>query len=58
VNDAGAALAGIAADMRPGQVEMIAQQMHEKCAILAIDRHCLAIDFEFDCGHVEPPDYF
>jgi hypothetical protein len=48
---AGAALAGIAADMRPGQPEMVAQKMNEKGAIFDIGGHRLAVYRQLDCGH-------
>ena len=36
MHDAGAALAGIAADMRARKVQRIAQEMHEQSAILDV----------------------
>ena len=38
VDDAGAALRRVAADMRPGQAEMIAQELHEQRAVLDLPR--------------------
>jgi hypothetical protein len=58
MHDAGAALAGIAADMGPGQVEVVAQEMHKKRAVLAIHRNRVAVYCEFDRRHVEPPGDF
>ena len=36
MNDAGAALAGVAADMRAGQAEMLAQELHQQGAVLRL----------------------
>ena len=51
MDDAGAALAGIAADMGAGQVQMIAQQMDEKGPVLDLGRDRLAVYRQFDCRH-------
>ena len=52
MDDTGAALAGVAADMGAGQVEMIAQQMDKESPILKIGRDTLAVHGQFDCRHV------
>ena len=51
MHDAGAALAGVAADMGAGQVQMIAQQMDQKGAVLDIGRDRLAVHRQFDGRH-------
>jgi hypothetical protein len=51
MDGAGAALAGVTADMRTGQSEMVAQQMDEKGAIFDIGGHRLAVYRQLDCGH-------
>ena len=38
VDDAGAALRRVAADMRPGQAEMVAQELHQQRAVLDLAR--------------------
>jgi phage gp46-like protein len=48
---AGAALAGIAADMGAGQVQIFAQEMDQQRAVLDIDRDRLAVHRQFDCRH-------
>ncbi len=52
MHDAGAALAGIAADMGAGQVEMLAQQMDQQRSVFDVDRDRLAVHCQFDCRHV------
>src|SRR4029078_11574089 len=39
VDDAGAALAGVAADMRAGQVQVVAQEMDEEGSVLDLGRY-------------------
>ena len=39
VHDAGAALRRVAADMRAGQAEMVAQELHEQRAVLDLPRY-------------------
>jgi hypothetical protein len=51
VHDASAALAGVAADMGSGEVEVIAQEMDQQRAILDVDGNSLAVDRQFDCRH-------
>src|SRR3546814_14647465 len=46
VDDAGAALAGVAADMGPGQAQVLAQELNEKSAGLDLARHLLAVRSE------------
>jgi hypothetical protein len=53
MDDAGAALAGVTADVGAGQVQVIAQQMDEEGSILDLGGHRLAIDGQFDGGHVQ-----
>jgi hypothetical protein len=55
MHDTGAALTGVAADMRSGQAEMIAKKLNEKRAILGIARDLLAVDRQFDRRHRNPP---
>jgi hypothetical protein len=49
MDDAGAALTGVAADMRTRQIEIIAQKMDKERAIFDIDRNRLAVHGQF--GH-------
>ena len=51
MDDAGAALAGIAADMGTGQVQMFAQQMDKKGPVLDLGRDRLAVHRQFDGRH-------
>jgi hypothetical protein len=44
MDDAGAALAGIAADMGAGQVQVFAQEMDEEGSVLNICRNGITID--------------
>jgi hypothetical protein len=44
MDDAGTALAGVAADMRAGQVQLFTQKMDEKGSVLNIYRHSLTVD--------------
>src|ERR1700694_2950730 len=53
MHDTGAALAGVAADMGPGQVQMVAQEIDKKSAVLDVGRDRLAVHRQFDCRHVE-----
>ena len=55
MDDAGAALAGVAADMRAGQAELLAQQLHEQGAALDLGRHRLAVDRHGNLGHRASP---
>src|SRR5262249_49129110 len=43
VDDARAALAGVAADMRAGESELVAQEIDEQRAVLGIDRYRLPV---------------
>jgi hypothetical protein len=57
MDDTGAALAGVAADMGAGQVEIVAQEMHEQRTVLDIDRDGSAVHCEFDGRHaLTPPE--
>jgi len=52
MHDTGAALAGIAADMGAGEVEILAQDMDQQRPVLDFDRDGLAVHRQFDCRHV------
>jgi hypothetical protein len=52
MHDAGAALAGIAADMGAGEIEVIAQEMDEQRPILHVDRDGPAVHRQRDFRHV------
>ena len=52
VHDAGAALAGVAADMRAGQSQFLAQQLHEQGAALDLGRGLLAVHGQRYLRHV------
>src|SRR5437660_12749028 len=58
MHDAGAALAGIAADMGAGQVQMIAQEIDKEGPVLDLGRDRLAVHRQFDCRHVETSPCF
>jgi hypothetical protein len=49
MDDAGAALTGVAADMRTRQIEIIAQKMDKERAVFDIDRNRLTVHGQF--GH-------
>jgi hypothetical protein len=51
VHDAGPTLAGIAADMRASEAQVVAQELNEKGARRNIGRDRLAIDEQSDGGH-------
>jgi hypothetical protein len=51
MDDTGAALAGIAADMGAGQVQIFAQEMDEEGSVLDIGRDGLAVHRQFDGRH-------
>jgi AMMECR1 domain-containing protein len=51
MDDAGPALAGVAADMGAGQVQMVAQEMDEEGSVLHLGRDGLAVHRQFDCRH-------
>src|SRR5713101_2477027 len=53
MHDTGTALAGIAADMGAGQVQMIAQEIDKEGPVLDLGRDRLAVHRQFDCRHVE-----
>ena len=48
MHDAGAALAGVAADMGAGQAQVLAQELDEEGAVLDIGRDGLAVHRQFD----------
>src|SRR6266404_7648052 len=58
MHDTGAALAGIAADMGAGQVQMIAQEIDKEGTVLDLRRDRLAVHRQFDCRHVETSPCF
>jgi hypothetical protein len=59
MHDTGAALAGVAADMGAGQIQMIAQEMDKKSSVFDIGRDSLAVHRQFDCRHAwYLPDIF
>ena len=51
MDDAGAALRGVAADMGAGQAEILAQEMDEQRSVLDIGRHSFAVHRQFDGRH-------
>src|SRR4051812_47860830 len=51
MDDAGAALAGVAADMGSRQSKMLAQQLHQQRASLDLARHGLAVDLQGNGWH-------
>src|SRR5579862_4375758 len=51
MHDAGAALAGVAADMRAGQSQLVAQEIDEQRAVLGLLRNRLAVHRQRDDGH-------
>ena len=59
MDDAGAALAGVAADMGAGQVEIFAQEMDQERPVFDVDRDGLAVHRQFDCRHASflPDDF-
>src|SRR5258707_12529380 len=58
MNDTGAALAGVAADMGARQVQMIAQEIDKEGPVLDLSRDRLAVHRQFDCRHVETSPCF
>ena len=52
MHDAGAALAGVAADMGAGQPQLLAQQLDQQRAALDLDRVLLAVHRQ---GHLRHP---
>ena len=52
MDDAGAALARVAADMGAGQAQVLAQELHEQRARLDIAGDGLAVHRHADGGHV------
>ena len=51
---AGAALAGVAADVRAGQIQLLAQEVHEECARLDVRFAHLAVHVDRNLGHGVP----
>jgi hypothetical protein len=51
MHDTGAALAGVAADMRAGQIQMLTQKMDKDGPVLDVGRDRLAVHRQFDCRH-------
>src|SRR5258705_10391392 len=58
MHDTGAALAGIAADMGAGEVQMIAQEIDKEGPVLDLSRDRLAVHRQFECRHVETSPCF
>src|SRR6476659_2923167 len=58
MNDTGAALAGVAADMGARQVQMVAQEIDKEGPVLDLSRDRLAIHCQFECRHVETSPCF
>src|ERR1700680_4971150 len=58
MHDTGAALAGIAADMGAGPVQMIAEGGDKERPVLDLGRDRLAVHRQFDCRHVETSPCF
>src|SRR6476660_4365297 len=58
MNDTGAALAGVAADMGARQVQMVAQEIDKEGPVLDLSRDRLAVHCQFDCRHVETSPCF
>ena len=51
MDDAGAALAGVAADMGAGQTQVFAQEMDQQGPVLDLGRDGFAVHRQFDCRH-------
>src|SRR3954447_20848532 len=51
MNHTGAALAGVTANMRSGQVQVIAQKINKKGPVFYVGRDRLAIYRQIDCRH-------
>jgi hypothetical protein len=59
MNGAGAAVRGVAADMRAGQAEVVTQGVHQQQAGLHRELMINAVDCEThrnSCAHLAPPD--
>src|SRR5665213_94669 len=54
-DDAAAALAGVAADMRAGEGEIFPQELDEQGARLDVAGRLLAVHRHGDAGHLDPP---
>ena len=48
------ALAGIAADVRAGEIQLLAEEVHEKCSRLDVRFAHLAVHFDRNLGHGVP----
>ena len=55
MHDAGAALAGVAAHMRAGQTQMLAQEFDQQRAAFDLATHALAIHLQGNCRHSNHP---
>jgi hypothetical protein len=53
MDDAGPALAGIAADMGASQAELVAQELDEQRAAFDLAAHGLSVHFHGNCWHFE-----
>ncbi len=51
VNDAGPAVAGIAADVGSGELQFVAKQLNEECSRLDLDRDWLPVHLQRDPNH-------
>ncbi len=56
MDDARAALAGVAADMGAGQAQLLAQQLHQQRAAFDLDRVWRAVHRQADLGHGVSPN--
>ena len=52
MHDAGAALAGVAADMRAGEAQVLAQELHQQRARIDVGGDGLAVHRHADGGHL------
>ena len=56
MHGAGAALRGVAADMRAGEAQCFAQEMNEQGTPLDLGRDGLAVHRHLNGGHSDPPN--
>jgi hypothetical protein len=57
MHDAGAALAGVAADVGAGQAKFFAQELNEQSAALDLCRGALAVHRHFHGRHLSLPEF-
>ncbi|MCY1229087.1 hypothetical protein D9M72_414420 [compost metagenome] len=55
MDDTGAALRRVAADMGAGQSEIFAYELHQQCAVVAMTAHLTAVDRHCYFRHFAPP---